>query len=63
MFFVPLFVLTGQAAPRSYVIKVYCSDSDVKVIVVYFSVRKLELDYVIMLQYREGFFTLVICYV
>lgn len=43
--------------------KMYCSDSDVKVIVVYFSVRKLELDYVIMLQYREGFFTLIICYV
>jgi len=34
------FFLTGQAALRSSV----NSDSDVEVIVVYFSVRKLELD-------------------
>jgi len=35
-----VFFLTGQAALRSSV----NSDSDVEVIVVYFSVRKLELD-------------------
>lgn len=38
------FFLTGLAALRSTVMKMYYSDSDVEVIVVYFSVRKLELD-------------------
>lgn len=38
------FFLTGQAALRSSVMKMYYSDSDVEVVVVYFSVRKLELD-------------------
>ncbi len=38
------FFLTELAALRSDVMKMYYNDSDVKVIVVYFSVRKLELD-------------------
>lgn len=43
-FFIFYFFMTGQAALRSSVMKMYYSDSDVEVIVVYFSVRKLELD-------------------